>query len=284
VEGNYRENQEGASCRRVIHRAGVTEWMKLPVAYQGCKSWIADQIVDILCLPSKRPFFDLCCGSGAVSLAAVEAGQPPETITMVDHSPCGLVWEAVGRGSFDLRYLTFQLNKVPEDRNKIPGYLQKLAAQPLDEHVAENFIVLQAGAAFSKPISIREHRWKTPGFRAAPSSYLRPQPQLILERMSHIVRRMRGVRGICADVRTVLPSIGDAKIYIDPPYVGKAKYCHDLPLSDLNRVCWVSEARPLSDISFKLSNGRANGGHAGTRRGPPIEEWLSLVGWVDDEP
>ncbi len=272
---------------------GVSVGVKSPAAYQGNKSFIAKQIVDIVGLPSEKPFFELCCGSGAVSCAAVEAGHRPELITMVDLSPWGHFRRAIGDGSFDLRYFECLLNRVPADPSKVRGYLTELAAQPPDEHVAETFVLLQSGTYSGRPVTIAEGRWQIPGYRGywipkvgsrsrGTKHPMSPQPKSMLERVRVISARMKGVRGVCADVRKVSSSIGAAKVYIDPPYAGKSKYWYNVALSDVVGTCWASEARPLSNISMRLSVGRPDGGHSATRKGLPAEEWLSLVGWVDD--
>lgn len=249
---------------------------------------IATRIVKILGLPSKAPFFDLCCGSGAVSLAAVDAGQDPASITMVDQSPWGTVWESFGKGTFDVDYLEDLIETMPKDPYEIPCFLRELAVQPAVDHVPEIFLLLQSAAFSGRQVSINNGRWKTPGLRSywtpkpgsqcrSPVYPLKPQPSSMLERVRDIATKMLGVRGICADVRAVIGSIGSGTIYIDPPYSATTGYAYELPLSDVVLAAWISEAKPLSAISVRLSAGRAKGGHAGVRRRVPREEWLSFV-------
>ena len=50
--------------------------MRVPCAYQGGKQRVAVQIVDILLEAAPGPdsrFYDLCCGSGAVSIELVNS-------------------------------------------------------------------------------------------------------------------------------------------------------------------------------------------------------------------
>ena len=58
-----------------------------PVAYQGGKGRIADEIMDAIEVPDGAVFCDLCCGSGAISLAFMEKGFSPDRIVMVDKAP-----------------------------------------------------------------------------------------------------------------------------------------------------------------------------------------------------
>ena len=78
-----------------------------PCAYQGGKQRLANQICDIIeeREGSDFVFYDLCCGSGAVSLEMINRGH---SVVMIDKGPFGAVWEKVGNGDFkidELKYL-----------------------------------------------------------------------------------------------------------------------------------------------------------------------------------
>ena len=266
--------------------------MKSPAAYQGNKSFIAKEIVEIVGLPSKQPFFELCCGCGAVSCAAVEAGQPPELVTMVDSSPWGAFLACNRRWLVRASIFECLLNNVPADPSKVQGISRNLLRNH-PTNMSPKHSCCQAGTYSGRPVTIADGQWQVPGYRGywipkvgsrsrGAKHPLSPQPKSMLERVRIISARMRGVRGLCADVRQVRSSIGDAKVYIDPPYAGKSKYWYNVALSDVVGTCWASEARPLSNIAMRLSMGRPDGGNSATRKGPPAEEWLSLVGWVGD--
>jgi hypothetical protein len=61
--------------------------LRVPCAYQGGKQRVAAQIVDILLDASRDTnsrFYDLCCGSAAVSIELVRRGVEPGRICMLD--------------------------------------------------------------------------------------------------------------------------------------------------------------------------------------------------------
>lgn len=73
--------------------------LTIPCAYQGGKQRIAKDIVDIFFkengINEETKFYDLCCGSGAISIELVNRGVNPSNIIMVDKSP----WDYFGRKS-----------------------------------------------------------------------------------------------------------------------------------------------------------------------------------------
>ena len=60
----------------------------VPCTYQGGKQRIASQIVDELTKNSTEQtrFFDLCCGSGAISVELINRGILPSNVVMLDVS------------------------------------------------------------------------------------------------------------------------------------------------------------------------------------------------------
>ena len=69
--------------------------LRVPCSYQGGKQRIASQIVDVILesLPSENTqFYDLCCGSGAISIELVNRGIDPKSISMLDISSWGTFW------------------------------------------------------------------------------------------------------------------------------------------------------------------------------------------------
>ena len=72
-----------------------------PCSYQGGKQRLANQICDIIeeRESSDFVFYDLCCGSGAVSIEMVNRDYE---VVMVDKAPFGLFYEMIGKGIFDL--------------------------------------------------------------------------------------------------------------------------------------------------------------------------------------
>ena len=60
----------------------------VPCSYQGGKQRLAKKIVDIIFeqneINEDTKFYDLCCGSGAITLELINRGIHPSNITMVD--------------------------------------------------------------------------------------------------------------------------------------------------------------------------------------------------------
>ena len=74
--------------------------LRVPCSYQGGKQRVAAEIAEILVdetgiVDSGAEFFDLCCGSGAISVEMINKGVDPSKITMLDRGPC--VRESDGR-------------------------------------------------------------------------------------------------------------------------------------------------------------------------------------------
>ena len=265
--------------------------MRPPVTYQGGKVRLADQIVEIIGLPLRERFFDLCCGSGAVSVAAVNAGQKPSRITMVDFSPWGRFWKAIGDGAFDLDTFHALVARLPSDVRKIKAFITALYERPVGDDAVYVFLLLQAATVGGAAVWIEGRQWKKGGgfrdywtptatsSRRSPVNPMMPMPATIVERVTVLAERMRGVTGICADLASVVPTVREGRAYIDPPYQGTTAYGHRLDVVAIARSlrvpCWVSEGRALTDAAVCLSRGRVKGGITGNRKRAPNEEWLS---------
>ena len=96
-----------------------------PCSYQGGKQRLAVQICDIICNRegSDFVFYDLCCGSGAVSLEMINRGY---SVIMVDKGPFGSVWESIGNNEFNIDIFKREIEKLP-DVSEIQGYLKELS-------------------------------------------------------------------------------------------------------------------------------------------------------------
>lgn len=115
-------------------------------------------------LPSSKPFYDLCCGCGAISIELVNRGRDPKSITMLDKGPWGLFWEAVGQGSFDLDRFEHYCREVPKPA-KIAQYMKELASQPAGYDTLYVYLLLQAAAFGGKAVWITNDRWMNTSFR-----------------------------------------------------------------------------------------------------------------------
>ena len=266
--------------------------MKPPVSYQGGKARLAKQIVDILDYKKGGTFCDLCCGSGAISLELVSRGVDPHEIIMIDCSPWGAVWEAVGRGAFCLEQFSKIISSVPRDPADIKQWVkaQCSGSSPESETVPYWFLIFQSASFGGKPIYIGEDgSWKTAGWRdywlptatsnrRSPVNPMMPMPSTLLHRMESICEAMKGVRGRhCRVEDTVI--VENALVYIDPPYRALTGYGGDLDAvafaQRLPNKCWVSEASALpGGVGTLISRGRAKGGVSGLRKSSN-EEWLT---------
>ena len=266
-----------------------------PLSYQGGKSRLAKRIVDEW-WPTDAPFWDLCCGCGAISIEMVNRGYPAEEIWMVDAGPWGTFWNAIGDGTFSLTTLADYVAEMPTDPRGIKGFLEELSQQPASIDTAEVFALLQAGSFGGKAIWIADDQWRNTTFRSyweptatsnrrSPVNPMMPMPATLLSRLQRTAEVMQGVYGQCADVLAIEGQIEPGSlVYIDPPYDGTTAYGHALDVVPVARriasesTVFVSEGRPLSGEAVQLSTGRAKGGISGDRAVRANEEWLSRIG------
>ena len=74
---------------------------------------IVDYILNTTFVTNDTKFYDLCCGSGAVTIELLNRGIPPNKIVMCDISSWGVFWKSVGEGTFDLnKFYTMTKNKL----------------------------------------------------------------------------------------------------------------------------------------------------------------------------
>jgi len=259
-----------------------------PVSYQGGKRRQAPEIVRHMALDPETPFYDLCCGSGAVSLELISRGHNPAKITMVDAGPWGDVWRLVGAGEFGvsaLEQVAQPLLRARKHDPAIPNLLARLAEDYPPSHrlAPYAFLLMQSGAFGCKAISVFSERWRipgwsTPGDRQHPP--LIPEPDVLLGRMDIICRYGKGITGIKACATSLLPQAG-AVVYVDPDYKGSTSYGHSLNPAEVTSLwaenaVYVSEQIPLSS-SARLIRSRKRGGITGLSTNKvATTEYLSL--------
>ena len=260
-----------------------------PLTYQGGKQRIADQILDIINPDPSDPFNDLCCGSGAMSIALVNRGFPVNKIRMIDQGPWGLFWQAIGNGSFDLKEFKRHVDNVPKKIELIQPYIKELSKQPADQDTIYVYLLLQASSFGGKALWIKDNRWQNSSFRnywlptatsnrKSPVNPMMPMPGSLYKRISEIAEKMVGLEGQCRDLTDVNDFSGT--IYIDPPYMNTTFYGHKLNVVEFAKTikskCYVSEGVSLSDQSWQITSTRLKGGISGLRKSLN-EEWLSLL-------
>jgi len=276
----------------------VTSPLKPPCAFQGGKQRISKQIVEVLleaAANEETKFYDLCCGSGAISLELVNRGVNPSRIFMLDNSSWGSFWSSIGEGRFNLDYFEKLLSDLPNDKTKIKSHISELATKPVGINEDELYILLQSCSFGGKQIWRKEDEWANAFFRdywqpteasvrRSAANPIQPGPSELLKRLERIVERMRGVKAIHADISTIFDTdiAKNAVVYVDPPYAGTTGYGFNFDSTEFasqyqaehSSPLFISEARPLSTNSVKLYFGGANGGISATRR-IKHEEWLS---------
>jgi site-specific DNA-adenine methylase len=260
-----------------------------PVAYQGGKQRLASKIIDII-NPDGRIFYDLCCGSGAISIELLNRGHERTKIHMLDSSPWGMVWKHIGDGTFDIDRFEQLCREVPEDRTKIQGHIKELSRQPASIDTPYVFLLLQATSFGGKSIWIKDNKWMNCSFRSywlptatsnrrSPVLAMHPEPPAMIERMKFVVENMKGINGYCCDITSL--SIEDNSIvYVDPPYRNTTSYGYDFDVVEyvkkIGKKCYVSEGVALSSESYLLNAKMAKGGISGERK-KFHEEWLSIL-------
>ena len=141
-----------------------------PCSYQGGKQRIAVDIVSKLFeeneVDEETVFYDLCSGSGAISIELINRGIKPKNIKMLDASEWGLFYKQVGEGSFDLDVFKLYIDDIPKDITKIQQHIQDLYKQDANVDTAYKFLILQAASFGSKAIWRKDqNNWCTSSFR-----------------------------------------------------------------------------------------------------------------------
>jgi len=264
--------------------------LQTPISYQGGKQRIANKIVDII-YPhlGDKTFYDICCGSGSISIEMVNRGIDPAKIVMIDQGPWGLFWKMIGDGTFDIDKFREWCSKVPKNTADIQSYIKELSRQKSFEDTVYVFLLLQASSFGGKAIWFKGEDWKNCSFRSywqptltsnrkSPVNPMMPMPDTLFERVRIVAEKMKGIIGCNVSADSVAVSI-DAVIYIDPPYDDTTAYGYSFDymkfVSEIGKVkCFVSEGKSLSDKYHLIETVRLKGGISGTRKSYN-EEWLS---------
>lgn len=272
--------------------------LRVPCSYQGGKQRVAAQIVDHLLKAAPGPnsrFYDLCCGSGAVTIELVNRGVDPSRILMLDISSWGAFWSAIGSGTFNMDAFDQFLSELPSDKRNFKTYMSALSALPVADHEVELYPLLQACSFGGKQIWRNGEHWANACFRdyweptatsirRSHANPMQPSPTELRRRIVALVNGMKGVTCHNVDIMTILgaPIPNNAVLYVDPPYRTTTSYAFSFDLTTfINRFrevnqgpLFVSEGVPLNDNALMLIFGGAKGGISGVRKGKH-QEWLS---------
>jgi len=276
----------------------MSSLLRVPCSYQGGKQRVAAQIVSHLLKAAPGPnsgFYDLCCGSGAVSIELVNRGVDPSRIWMLDISSWGTFWSAIGSGTFNMDAFDQFLSDLPSDKRDFKAYMSALSALPVGDHEVELYPLLQACSFGGKQIWRNGERWANACFRdyweptatsirRSHANPMQPSPTELRRRIDALVNGMRGVTCLNMDIMTTLsaPIPNNAVVYVDPPYQSTTRYAFRFDVTsfinrfhEVNQVSlFVSEGVPLNDNALMLKFGGSNGGISGIRK-VKHQEWLS---------
>lgn len=273
-----------------------------PCTYQGGKQRVAKEIVDIIfdrnTIYNDTKFYDLCSGSGVISLELISRGVNPKNIVMLDKSSWGVFWSSVGRNEFDFSKFQTYIDKIPKDKYEIQAYLKSLSEQCPNSDEQYIYPILQAGAFGGKQIWKENNKWQNTSFRSywqptetskrrSPVNPMQPMPDTILQRVKLINDKCKGLTCLNIDIYEFLEYIRFRKsenciIYIDPPYKNTTKYGFGFDWGDFisllfdEVLCpiYVSECTKYSDDAFLLNFNGAKGGISGEKKGKN-QEWLN---------
>lgn len=275
----------------------MSSQLRVPCAYQGGKQRVAAQTVDQLLEAAPSPssrFYDLCCGSGAISIELVNRGVDPSRICMLDVSSWGRFWSAIGSGEFNMQVFDKYLSELPNSKREIQAHMSAISSLPMGEHEAELYPILQACSFGGKQIWRRGDKWVNACFRSyweptatsvrrSPANPMQPSPNELRRRVLALTKAMIGITCFHVDIMTLLDRRlpPDAVVYVDPPYQSTTGYGFGFNLESfleryrrLNSApLFVSEGLPLNEDSLRLTFGGAKGGISGVRKGKH-QEWL----------
>ncbi len=276
----------------------MSRLMRVPCSYQGGKQRIASQVVDILLDAAPTPtsrFYDLCCGSGAISIELVNRGIDPARIWMLDISTWGAFWSAIGAGTFRMEVFDRLLSELPIDKRDYKTHMLSLSKRPMKDDGIELYPLLQASSFGGKQVWLNGNTWANACFRdyweptatsvrRSPANPMQPGAIELRRRIDALVKGMNGVNAINMDIMTILNTSipSDSVVYVDPPYKSTTKYAFSFDLTsfisqfrEINQApLFISEGVPLNDDSLMLTFGGAKGGISGTKKGKH-QEWIS---------
>ena len=217
-----------------------------PCSYQGGKQRVAKEIVDYMLnstfVANDTKFYDLCCGSGAITIELLNRGIPPNKIVMCDISSWGVFWKSIGNGTFDLNKFYTYSKAVPRDKSLIQNHIKQLSQTNADVDEEYKYILLQSSSFGGKQIWNTNGIWQNTSFRdywqptatskrRSPVNPMQPMIDVLEKRIENIVANCKGLTCYRKDIYEMLDIIEKDKseyqiIYIDPPYANTKKFAN----------------------------------------------------------
>lgn len=272
-----------------------------PCSYQGGKQRLAKQIVDIIFeqneINKDTKFYDLCCGSGAITLELINRGIHPSNVTMVDASMWGKLWQSIANNEFDLNVFKNEINNLPEIES-IQSYLKNINKNEVNCDLdVYHFLLQQAGSFGSKYVDIKDGKWINSTFRnywkptetsnrRSPVNPMMPMPNTLYKRMETIIDCMLGnIKALHCKIEEIEWHFNKGDIvYIDPPYKNTSKYNFEFDyelflIDNLSYTnIYISEGYKMNSTTnaILLSKGRTKGNINGNIKKKQVEEWLNI--------
>lgn len=249
--------------------------------FMGSKRLFATQIAAEILRRDPEHVYDLCCGSGAVSIALVREGYPVEQLTMVDIGPWGDVWVKLSAGEINLSWLhDFMFKNWPTTGSS--EHMREFAR--VAPYAVEVFLLLQMTSRGGLPTT-----WDGKGWRNSsksepwtPRGELHRERENMWARLLTLMKLLKGVGAKKADVsdlRGEWNRSGGLR-YLDPPYRGTRAYGAELDLESYlawaPRPILVSEQRELVGADRILTLGSRAAKSLGGGRTDAIQELLHV--------
>ena len=274
-----------------------------PCTYQGGKQRVSSEIVDYIInhelIHPNTKIYDICCGSGAMTIEWINRGVSPNNIIMLDKSSWGKFWQSIGNGTFNISKWDWWCNQVPKNKSLVQGFLEELCKDDANIDEEYKYILLQSGSFGGKQIWKENNVWKNTSFRSywqptetsrrrSPVNPMQPSIENLQERVKTIAEKCTGLTCIHDDINSILPIIeqdksDDSIIYIDPPYSNTTGYGFKFNLSNFLselfdvtlRPIYVSEKEKIAEEAILLNFNGAKGGISGKKQ-EKNEEWLNV--------
>jgi site-specific DNA-adenine methylase len=275
--------------------------LETPLTYQGGKQRIARQIIDIIVERNEikdKYFYDLCCGSGAITLECINRKLPVIKYKMLDWSVWGDFWKSIGEGSFCVETFKSYIDKLPE-KESIQKYLEDMSKEPAYNCVelshVYRYLLLQAGSFGGMQVKLEDGKWKKSAFRSywlptetsnrrSPVNPMMPMPETLFKRIEMLSCELNGIIDARNDnIENYTKFRENSIIYVDPPYMDTAGYKNSFDIiewvAEVKKNCdvkiYVSEQKPLGNTAFLISEKRSKGNISGNSKKGGIEEWLT---------
>lgn len=282
---------------------GKKELLKSPCTYQGGKQKIARDIINVILnneqIDEDTVFYDICCGSGAITIELLNRGVAASQIVMCDISSWGKFWQEIGQGTFDLNKFNNYINSIPTDKNLIQNFMLQLSKMDADIDEEYKYILLQAAAFGGKQIYKTKGEWQNCSFRSywqptetsnrrSPVNPMQPMPESIKERVELLVKCCQGLTCYNTDAFNIKDKVQKTNsiLYIDPPYNNTTSYGFKFDYeafiaymkANTQASIYVSEKEKLNNATkaIQLAKPSKKGGIIGYSK-VTKEEWLNKM-------